>query len=509
MLIAGLDFGTSGVKLVAVDGAGAIVARAQADYGTTTGPAGESEQRPEDWWAAARAVVAESGCAGRIDALGLTGQMQDLIPVAAARSLRPALLYSDTRAGEQHARLRAQLPDWEAATGNQQDVTNVAAKIAWLAEHEPGTLENAEHLLFGAPGYIAWRATGLAACDVTTASTTGLLDTAERRWSGDVVTAAGARTEQLPALVDAAADAATPEAPIGELRPAAAAELGLRTGIPVVLAMGDAGATTDGLVGSAPGDAYLYLGTTGWLAGVTPAPRDGGGEPSPIHSLVLPGWQTRLRIGAVQSAGSTADWARRAFLPGLGFAEVEARVAERVADPAAVAVRPLCLPGLSGERTPVRDGDFRGAFVGVHERTGPMDFYLGALTGVAMGLRHAADAMGIDQSRIPLVGGAAASPAWRRILADVFDATIVTGAAGADDPAAHSAVRAAAGALGVARPAPLFAFGRQALGRNASKAAATTETEPGPARRLYAETLATHRALYDALAPAFHRKARQ
>ena len=481
-LIAGLDFGTSSVKLAVMDTDGSVVARGHAPYDTLVGSAGEVEQRPEDWWHAAAEVLATSGFAERIDAIGLTGQMQDLIPVAGSASLRPAMLYSDTRAGKQHARLSLAVTDWEQRTGNHQDVSNVVAKIAWLAEHEPAALASAEHLLLSAPAYIAWRAGGIPACDLVTASATGLLDVQTNEWLRDAVAAAGADVERLPRLVGVVDG----DEIVGAVNARTASEWGVREGVPLVLGMGDAGSTTDGLVGSEPGDAYLYLGTTGWLAAVT---ESAPGQPSPIHALVLPGWQTRLRIGAVQSAGSAARWARDTFLPGLDFAQVESAVADRVDVSDA---RPLCLPGFAGERTPVRDGAFRGAFVGVHDSTGPIDLYLAVLTGVAMGLRHAADEMGIRQQRIALVGGASSSPAWRRIIADVFEATIVTGEA--EDPGCHSAARSAMSALGHERtPAPLLAA-----------RTSTTQTHPSSARAAYRPLLSAHRALYDVLTPTFH-----
>lgn len=492
-VIAGLDFGTSSVKLVIVTAAGEILARTHAAYGMHVGAAGEAEQQPEDWWHAASRALADSGIAERVDALGLTGQMQDLIPVAESggrrRALRSALLYSDTRAMAQHERLRASIPDWERRTGNHQDASNVAAKIAWLAERDADALRHADALIFGAPGYIAWRAGGDAVCDLLTASTTGLLDLHAQGWLREAVDAAGARAAQMPRLVGTGSDAAGAGSGIcGVVDPVAAAELGVRAGIPIVHAMGDAGATTDGLVGSTPGDAYLYLGTTGWLAGVTPAPSGEAAEPSPIHSLVMPGWGDRLRIGAVQSAGSTAEWALRSFLPGLDFEAADRLVVSRLDK---VTVRPLCLPGIAGERTPVRDPELRGAFIGVHEATLPADLYLAVLTGVAMGLRHAADEMGIAQRRIPLVGGASASSLWRQILADVFDATIVTG--DAEDPGCRSAARAAATVLGIGHSLePLLAPG-----------AVVAETRPsasGPALRA---RLDTHRRLYELLAPTF------
>lgn len=483
-LFAGLDLGTSSAKLLVLDAEGVVVAEASQPYPATSNVSGHSEQDPEKWWEAARAVFAKCGVGDRIVAVGLTGQMQDLIAVAGRRHLRAALLYSDTRASAQHSELVRQFPHWEQVTGNHQDVSNVAAKIGWLAQHEPAVLAAAEHILFSPAGYVAHRAGARAACDVLTASTTGLLDIDGRGWFAEVLEPFGA-TRLMPHLTGNNAG----DDIVGEVSNEAATELGLRPGTALVLAMGDAGSTTAGLVGDRVGDAYLYLGSTGWLAAVTPAVQDH--EPSPIHSLVMPGWDNRLRIGAVQHAGSASAWALATFLPGLTFEQAEERVWPRVAE---LSTRPLCLPGLAGERTPVRDGQFRGAFVGAHETTTSEDMYLAVLTGVAMGLRHAADEMGIRQSRLVLVGGAAKSRAWRQVLADVFGAEIVN--TRASDPGAHNAAAVAADAvsarhmIGVAAPADL-----------------DEATVPGTVHQSYESQLGVHRSLYDALTPAFHRLA--
>lgn len=478
--IAGLDFGTSSLKLVVCCPDGTFI-RTQAAYPTSFGSAGEVEQDPESWWRAAASALKASGVADRIDAIGLTGQMQDLVPVSRNGPIRQALLYSDTRATHAHQRLHAEIPDWEERTGNTQDVSSVAAKIAWLAEHEPASLTTAEYLLLSAPGYIGWRAGGRAVCDVLTASTTGLLDVGKRAWFTQVIRAAGAEPSQMPALVGVAPG----DGLVGAVSPAAAAELGVRSGIALVMATGDAGSTTDGLVGSDPGDSYLYLGTTGWVAGVTEAAASG---PSAFHSLVMPGWDRRLRIGAVQSAGSAADWARRSYFPGRDFGEVERRVLPRVNT---LAARPLCLPGLTGERTPVRDSDFRGAFVGVHEHSDNVDMYLAVLTGVAMGLRHAAEEMGILQDRIPLVGGAASSLVWRSILANSFGRVLLTGEA--EDPGCYSALRAVSVVCNLGLPLlPLFSANSR-----------VSETRPTAEQGAYEALISTHRGLYDALAPTF------
>ena len=525
-IIAALDFGTSSVKVALVEADGTVVASAQTSYQTTTGTAGQVEQNPNDWWAASATTLTgfPAELRNRVVALGATGQMQDLIPVheilttgEPARGdeavIRPALLYSDTRATAQFTRLLQRFPDWEHRTGNQQETSAVAAKIAWLGEFEPETLRSATTLFFGAPGYILWRAGGDSVCDLTTASTTGLLDVANRTWFTELVHESGARNDQLPRLLGSADRSSTV---VGTLRSGAAEQLGLPAGIALVAALGDAGSTTDGLVGSQPGDAYLYLGTTGWLAQVghsvlpgndgeqaateeleaatldVPVTEPNPDRPSSIHSLVLPGWDTRIHIGALLSAGSAAAWARRTFVPEHSFSELEPLLLERwsTGDPAA---RPLCLPGLTGERTPVRNNDARGTFVGITENTDGIDLYLAVLTGVALGLRHAADAMGQRPKRLPVVGGGSTSAAWRQVLADAFGATIVLRSA--SDPGIRSVAMAAAEAIGLPNNlTPLFD------GDNDSDEI----TVPGPNRHVLARLLPIHRALYQALDTTFH-----
>lgn len=484
-VVATLDFGTSSVKVALVEASGRVVARAQSTYETGFGSTGEVEQCPDDWWNAACTALTHCVHRDRVVALSATGQMQDLICVDDTGAIRPALLYSDVRAGVQHERLTAKLPDWSRRTGNQQDSSNVVAKIAWLHEHEPQTLAKSTSLLFSAAGFVLWRAGAPAACDLTTASTTGLLDVVDGDWYFAALAESGASPAQLPRLVHGTS---AEDALIGRLSPSAAAQLGIPAGIPLVMAMGDAGSTTDGLVGSAVDNAYLYLGTTGWYAQVVEASAPLG--VSHLHSLVLPGWERRLQIGAVLSAGASSAWALATFLPGRSFAQAETLVMERLQTGRFSAV--LCLPGLAGERTPVRNNNARGVFVGVTEKTDSLDLYIAVLTGVAMSLKHAADDMGTPPPTIALVGGAADSAAWRQIIATVFDAPVTFRAA--VDPGNISAAMTAAEALGLEHSIrPLF-----------EAEDATALTAPGPAVARLRELLPLHRSLYAALEPTFH-----
>ena len=96
----GLDVGTSGVKGIAIDGDGEVLAVAEEPYPLSTPQPGWSEQDPEDWWRASQSVLARlpSG------PIGLSGQMHGLVVLDEGGAvLRPAILWNDQRTGAECA----------------------------------------------------------------------------------------------------------------------------------------------------------------------------------------------------------------------------------------------------------------------------------------------------------------------------------------------------------------------------------------------------------------------
>ncbi|HWR48147.1 MAG TPA: FGGY family carbohydrate kinase [Pseudonocardiaceae bacterium] len=466
---AAVDVGTSAVKAVLLDARGRIRASGQAEV-----PSADGEQEPEDWWEATIDALGQCGeGVGKVRLLALTGQMQDLVCVGGDRPLRPAILYSDTRAHSELAKAHRLLgPKWTDVTRNEQDASSLPAKVLWLRKHEPDVLDRSELVLFGASGYIGWRLTGVGCCDVTTASTTGLLDAATRTWWPTAVNALGLR-DVLPPLVDG-------ETVIGTATPPAAREAGLLPGIPVVVAPGDAVSTTIGIVGDDPDRGYIYLGTSGWLAVVVPEAR----VPTAAHRLLLPTLGRQLMIGAVLSAGVAADWARRTFLPGMSADDADRLAAE--AGPS----RLLALPSLRGERFPVRDPLARGVVVGMTDTTRPDQLYRAVLEGVAFAFRSLLDTMPDNSVPIPITGGGARSALWQRILADVLGRPVLrtnTSEGVAALGAAATAIRATGGHA----PPPL------------ADRSASTMLRPGPASTQYAKLAPAHAALLSTLTPTF------
>jgi xylulokinase len=469
-MIAALDVGTSAVKALITDGEGRVLARGQAPYPTHRPRPGWVEQDPGDWWRAAGEALGRCGAVReQVQALAVTGQMQDLVCAG-----RAAILYSDTRAAAEHEQVLTLLPaEWPLIADNEPDATSLPGKLLWLRRAEPAVLDAADVLLMGAAGYVCLRATGIAACDITTATTTGLLDARRRSWWEPATSLLGL-DGLLPPLVDGCTVT-------GELR---ARELGLPTGIPVVLAPGDAAATTLGVVGAAPGGAYAYVGTSGWLAVVTDQPE----RPPATHRLALPEPGLALLIGAMLNAGSAADWARETFLPGTNPTTADTLAAQCGHSGL------IALPSLSGERYPVRDPDARGVIAGLSPATTPAQMYRAMLEGVAYVFSALLNALPVADGPLPVCGGGTSSALWLQIMADVTERPIV-----AVDAAFAAAFGAASCGLLAVAGTPLPAL---------ATVSSATPVEPGPDALAYAPLRGVHRQLHTTLAPAFSTLAR-
>ncbi|RCV56842.1 xylulokinase [Marinitenerispora sediminis] len=406
-----VDAGTAAVKAAVIDDTGRTLARTLVDHPTRRPRPGWVEQDPADWWAAlVRAVRQVAPAAPRPTALVVTGQMQDVVLVDDDGPLRPAILYSDHRATGEYDRLRAALGDtWERVTRNPQDASTIAAKLRWVHDHDRAALDRARHLLLGAHSYLVWRATGHAGCDLTTASTTGLLAAGDRRWWPEPLRAAGVRGDLLPELP------APDEPDDWPLTPEAAAELGLPAGLPVLHAPGDALTTTLGITGGRRDADYAYLGSSGWLAAVVDraAPDLAG-----AFRLATGDPGTELLVAPTLNAGSAADWARRHLLDGVSHASFERTLHGVHAAPRGL----LALPYLDGERAPHMDPWARGVFVGVSGRTTKAQLAVAILEGVAFVLRSLRDrVVGAGTgAELPLCGGGSRSDVWCALLANAL-----------------------------------------------------------------------------------------
>jgi xylulokinase len=497
MFYLGLDVSTTATKALLIDDRGAVVAVAASEYPFETPRPLWSEQDPALWQQGAqesiRAVLAASGVdPAQIAALGLTGQMHGLVLLDDAGSpLRPAILWNDQRTAAQCDEIRQRLGRERLIqiTGNDALTGFTAPKVLWVRENEPEVYRRARHILLP-KDYVRYCLTGDYAMDRADGAGTILMDLAGRRWSPEVLAALEIPPEWLPPLFEG------PEI-TGRITPQAAAATGLIAGTPVVAGGGDQAAQAVGVGAVSEGVVALTLGTSGVVFATTEKPfiEVQGRLHAFCHSV--PGrWHL---MGVMLSAAGSLRWYRDTFTPGMSYDDLLAPAAAIPAGSDGL----LFLPYLTGERTPYPDPLARGAFVGLTVRHTRAHITRSVLEGVAFGLRDSFDLLksaGIASIRqVRVSGGGARSSLWRQILADVFEAELVT--VNTTEGAAYGAALLAA--VGVGRWANVDDACAQAIqvtGR---------VTPQADQAALYRRWHGEYRALYPALQPAFVRMAQE
>ena len=402
-VLAGIDVGTTAVKGIAIDGDGAILARAQAGYPFSTPRPGWVEQDPEDWWRATEQVLGQLAAeAGTPAGIGLSGQMHGLVALDSAdRVLRPAILWNDQRTAAQCRELEdaVGLHRLIELTGNRALPGFTAPKLLWLREHEPDIWQRTTHILLP-KDYVRLRLCGTRVTDVSDASGTLLLDVPARQWSLEVLGALELAPEMLPEVLEGPAVSGTWQ------------------GIPVAAGGGDQAAGALGVGVTRPGPLSIVLGTSGVVFAAGERYRaDPAGRLHAFCHAVPDRWHV---MGVMLAAAGSLAWARDTLAPGVAFEDLLA-TAERWSP----GIEGLTfLPYLAGERTPHADPDARGAFVGLGLRHDRGALIRAVLEGVAFGLRDGLDLiteLGVQPTGARVTGGGARSELWLRIVASVLE----------------------------------------------------------------------------------------
>jgi xylulokinase len=418
-LVLGVDVGTSGVGVVAMDREGEVVARADHEVALLTPRPGWTEQHPAEWLRATEAGLrAVAGAVGgeRIAAIGLAGQMHGMVPMSADDGVvRPAILWNDQRTAEAVAHIEARVPRAQMiARGGNPPITGFQVpKVIWLRDVEPASFAATRRVLLP-KDYVGFHLTGVAAAEPSDASGTGVYHLAHRAWDEVILEALELDPSLWPPLQGS-------DTVLGGLRGSLAAELGLAAGTPVVIGSGDNAAAATGLalgrdhraVGS------VSLGTSGVLLAPLAEPTPERLGRAHLFAHADGGF---FLLGVTLAAGGSIRWFRDAFAPGTPF---DSLMGEAAASP--VGARGVTfMPYLAGERTPYLSADLRGAFHGLSLAVGRGDLVRAVLEGVVCSLRDAAEVMAAvaRPSRYLATGGGARSDLWLSMIAAALRAPV-------------------------------------------------------------------------------------
>ena len=487
----GIDSSTTATKSLLMDEKGVVLGVAYSEYSYKTPQPLWSEQEPALWWIATKEsikkVIAETGVDPKeIKGIGLTGQMHGLVLLdKQGKVLRPALLWNDQRTGAQCDTIRSKIGREKLIqiTGNDALTGFTAPKILWVQEQEPEIWERVRHILLP-KDYVRYKLTGKFACDRAGGAGTILFDLAKRDWSPELLKALDIPAGYLPPTYEGT-DVT------GSLTSKVADDLRLPAGIPVYGGGGDQAASAVGTGAVRAGIVSLSLGTSGVVFATTDGPvvEPDGRLHAFCHSVPNK-WHL---MGVMLSAAGSLRWHRDTFAPKMNYDTLIKPVAE--ISPGSDGL--FFLPYLTGERTPHPDPLARGAFVGLTVRHSFPHLTRSVLEGVSFGLRDSFELMkssgleDIDQVRV--TGGGARSPIWREILADVFNAEIVT--VNTTDGAAYGAALLAATGAGIYDSVETACDATIQV---------TGSTTPGKNVPFYNDIYPLYRDLYPALSPTFN-----
>ncbi len=423
-LLIGIDSGTQSTKALVVDAkSGKVLGAASQSHGLIPNlPPGAKEQHPRSWReATAKAIKAALKVAkakvGEVVAIGVSGQQHGFVPLdKSGEVIRPAKLWCDTATAAECEEITLNLGGAKAtrkAIGNAVLPGFTASKILWLKKHEPKNFARLATVLLP-HDYLNFWLTGHAFMEYGDASGTALMDVRKRQWSEAAVKAIDADLLcKLPKL-------SSSDQPAGMLQPSTARELGLNPGVLVSAGGGDNMMGAIGTGNTREGVVTASFGTSGTIYACAEKPVvDPLGEIAAFCDSTnrwLPLLCTMNVTVATEMVREDFQWTNEKFA-------AEAAKAPTGSDGL------LLLPYLEGERTPnVPAGT--GVFFGVNHRTFKAGHYARAtMEGVTLGMNYGLrrlSKLGVRAKQIRATGGGAKSKLWRQIMADVFDAEVVT-----------------------------------------------------------------------------------
>ena len=421
--VIGLDIGTTSTIGILIRMPSERLALASRPVTLSHRHASWAEEDPTQWWDNVCAIIAEllseSGIKpDEVKAVGVSGMVPAVVLLDAdGELLRPSIQQSDGRCAQEVDSLRREFDEAEFTqrTGNGINQQLVAAKLRWIARHEPQIFERIG-TVFGSYDYINFCLTGSRNVEQNWALEAGFVDLATGHIAKDLVAAGDVSLDQVPPFAHSSAV-------VGEVTLKAAMATGLQPGTPVVAGLADHVGSAWAAGVQAPGDVLIKL---GGACDILLASKEARPDPRlfldyhPMKGLYMPN-------GCMACSGSLLNWFASQFggaaqdRPGASnYQKLDDWAASIPAGSDGVRTLPFFL----GEKTPIHDPLARGTFTGLGLHHGPGHLWRSLLEGVAFGIRHHLEVfaeIGMPAARVMASDGGSASAVWLQIIADVLD----------------------------------------------------------------------------------------
>lgn len=494
-LFLGVDIGTQSLRAALFTRTGVGLAIASSPLKTTYPRPTWAEQRPQAWWDALCQVVprclAQAGAdASQVAALALDAMSSTVVAVdGEGKPLRPAIMWMDTRAHVQAARVSVSGAPVLRYAGRTVSPEFGIPKALWLRENEPDIYARTE-VICECLEWLNFRLTGQWSASRNTATCKWSYIPSEGGWPNDLLKRLDA-TDLSERWPGGGTPPTYPGAVIGTLTATAPAALGLRSGTPVAQGAIDAYAAAIGMNTLQPGQLGIILGTSSCHMAISDKGVFGTGSWGPYPEPVMPGmW---ILEGGQTATGSIVRWVEQMLGAGRTLNDLDAD---------AVAVGPganglLALDYWQGNRSPRQDPLARGVFVGLTLSHDVGHLLRAVYEATTFGTRHIIEDMaahGFYPNDMVITGGGTHSRLWLQLHADICGLPVVL----TSQPEATVLGAAMCAAVGAGAFPDLRSAGVAMVQER-------ERIEPNPAARAsYDELYGYYLAAYDALRPVMH-----
>jgi len=434
--LVGIDEGTTGCKTCIFTFDGELVGTDYREYPCYYPGPGMVEQKSEDitpaLFASCKSAIEKSGIDPKeIVAIGLSSQAGPVGLVDEnGKMIRDWIGWQDVRAQyKEHEEILSKIShdEYYAITGDPLGFTLSAARMIWLKNNEPENWKRAakvvdmqEYFLkeFGAEGYYT---------DLSTASRNSMCDVNNHCWSRKMV------EDVFELRMDQKAELTTDCGRIvGHINEEISKLTGLPVGCNICVGAHDQNCSTFGGGAIHDGDAVMVIGTFGSCFVVSDTPiRD------PKKKLIVKG-NHGVGNWTIEAFSNTAASSFRWYRDTFG--DYEKQLAKETGrDPYDILTESMAkdsvpgsngiifLPFLQGAAGARINPNAKGTFLGMSLGTTKADMARAVLEGICFEMYdivRAEEAAGIVAKAIRLTGGAAKSPFWCQMLADIMQKPI-------------------------------------------------------------------------------------
>lgn len=413
-----VDAGTTAIKILLADETRQVLFTAEQTVTVSRPQPFCAELDMDAYWQTLCSLTAQAQKAcpdawKKLQGICVAGQGDGLWPLdSRGYTFIPAVLWQDTRAA---ALCNAPAALFVRHHSNRLQPGQRGAILCWLRRNRPEDYGRIAHPL-GCVSFLNYRLTGVAAEDESCCG--DCFDIVAGRHVAELYEYLGI-ADMFQKLPEVTGSGQT----IGAVTSAAEGESAIPAGVPVYGGCLDATAAVMGEGRMRQGCVSVCAGTT-LMVMLAQEHEPAFPLPEGVYADRLNYDKPLYRLCFAPSSGASAiARAREQYAPEISYEEVYAQIAACPMGSAGL----ICLPFLTGERSPFDCPGARGGYYGERPEHTAQEHLRAAAEGVLFAARHCMDCVETEIETIELSGGAARSPVFCQMAADILGLPVEVG----------------------------------------------------------------------------------